>query len=148
MEDRQKADFRILQDGSWLHDGAPINRHALAKLFADRALKIDAEGLYWLQTPFEKYPVEVEDVPFIITDYDQNGEGVDLRTNMGDTVMLNDQSAWELRGGIPYVEVRGGLYARVGRAVLYNLIESFGTHLRSRGATFPLGEEVHDDTGA
>ena len=56
---KQPADFKITRDGTWYHDGAPIKREALAKLFAGRALKVDGDGNYWLQTPFEKYPVEL-----------------------------------------------------------------------------------------
>ena len=132
----QKVDFKILRDGSWLHDGDPIKREALAKLFSDRALIIDEEGHYWLRTPYEQYPVEVEDVPYVIVDY----EGLNLRTNMEEIVALSDQTKWELREGIPYIEVRNGLYARLGRAVLYNMIEEFGAAIDVNGKSFPLGE--------
>ena len=132
----QPADFKITRDGTWYHDGAPIKREALAKLFADRALKIDEGGNYWLQTPFEKYPVDVEDVPFVIVDYD----GLDLRTNMNEHVMLGSETVWELRDGIPYVEVRDGLFARLGRAVLYNLIQEYGEAITVGEQAFPLGE--------
>ncbi len=132
----EKADFRIDSQGFWYHDGAPIKREALAKLFSDRALKIDEQGRYWLQTPYEKYPVEVEDVPYVIVDY----EGATLKTNMGEAVTLSTDTHWELRGGIPYLEIRDGLYARIGRAVLYNLIEEHGEAIKLDGRDFPLGD--------
>ncbi|MCB1531598.1 MAG: DUF1285 domain-containing protein [Alphaproteobacteria bacterium] len=132
----QKVDFKILRDGTWYHEGAPIKRERLAKLFSDRALSVDEDGNYWLKTPFEKYPVQVEDVPFVIVGY----EGTKLRTNMDEYVDLKDGARWELRGGIPYVEVRGGLYARIGRAVLYNMVEEFGTAIQLGENSFPLGE--------
>lgn len=138
MDDKdQSIDFKIARDGTWFHEGTPIKREALAKLFSDRALWVDESGGYWLKTPFEKYPVEVEDVPFVVIDYD---EGVNLRTNMEEIIELGKGSKWELRDGIPYVEVRDGLYARIGRAVLYNMVEEFGEQLQSRGRRFPLGE--------
>ena len=121
----EKADFKIDRDGVWHHEGTPIKREALAKLFSDRALKIDEEGRYWLQTPFEKYPVEVEDVPYVVVDYEQEGEKLVFRTNMDEVTTKRI----EMRGEIPYVEVRGGLYARIGRAVYYNLIEEFGAEI-------------------
>ncbi len=136
----QKADFKILRDGSWLHEGVKIARRRLAKLFADRALKRDEDGNYWLQTPFEKYPVEVEDVPFVIVDYEADDGALTLRTNMDETVELDEGSVWELREGIPYVEIRNGLFARIGRAALYNLVEDFGPQITICGAVFPLGE--------
>jgi hypothetical protein len=141
-----EADFKIDREGVWFHGGARIQREALAKLFADRALKIDEEGRYWLATPYEKYPVTVEDVPFIIVDYDVRGGNLDLRTNMGETVKLGPDHPLELRDGVPYVEVRGGLYARVSRSVYYNLVEMAGATVKSRGVEFPLGE-INDEAG-
>ena len=138
----EKADFRIDRDGQWYHDGAPIKRDRLAKLFADRALKVDEDGNYWLQTPFEKYPVEVEDVPFIIIGYENRDNTITFRTNMDEEVTLDKNSEWELRGGIPYIEIRDGLFARINRATYYNLIEEFGADILG----FPLGE-VNDASG-
>lgn len=134
--EEQKPDFRIARDGTWYHDGAPIKREALAKLFSDRALKVDEEGCYWLQTPFEKYPVAVEDVPYVVVDYD----GLMLRTNMNEHVTLADETKWEVRKGIPYVEIRDGLFARLSRSVLYNMVEEFGPQITVDGASFMLGD--------
>lgn len=127
MEDNpdSTADFRIDRDGQWYHDGAPIKREALAKLFSDRALKMDEDGLYWLQTPFEKYPVEVEDVPYVIVDYQREKGALTFYTNMNETT----KSPIEMREEIPYVEVRDGLYARINRSVYYNLIDQFGADI-------------------
>jgi hypothetical protein len=118
----EKPDFKIDLNGVWYHEGSPIKREALAKLFSDRALKIDKDGNYWLATPFEKYPVEVEDVPFVIVDYKDEKGALTFRTNMEETT----PERIEMRGEIPYVHVRDGLYARINRAVYYNLIEEFG----------------------
>lgn len=134
-EKEQQPDFKIARDGTWYHEGDPIKREALAKLFSDRALWIDEAGHYFLKTPYEKYPVEVEDVPYVIVDY----EGFELRTNMEEMVELNAETRWELRDGIPYIEVRDGLFARIGRAVLYNMIEEFGEAIHVKGKVFPLG---------
>lgn len=135
----QPADFRIDRNGAWYHDGAPIKRDALAKLFADRALKIDEAGQYWLQTPFEKYPVIVEDVPFIAVDYEAVDGGLVFRTNMQETVFLSASTQWELREGIPYFEVRDGLFAKLARSVYYNLVEEFGESFESDGKIFNNG---------
>jgi hypothetical protein len=140
MDQGKKPDFKIAYDGTWYHDGAPIRRAALARLFAGRALKVDEAGRYWLQTPFEKYPVTVEDVPFVIVDYEVKGGDIDFRTNMDETVELGPGHGLELRDGIPYIPVRDGLYARLGRSVYYNLVETFGGIIRSRGTEHVLGE--------
>ncbi len=136
----QTGDFRIAKDGTWFHDGGEIKREALARLFATRALKVDEEGDYWLATPYEKYPVEVEDVPFVIVNYDKDGGDVVLKTNMGEVVKVGPSHPLELRNNIPYIDVRDGLYARLGRSVLYNLIEEYGAELESGGKTYKLGE--------
>lgn len=136
---QQVADFRIARDGTWYHDGAPIQREALAKLFSDRALKCDEEGRYWLQTPFEKYPVEVEDVPYVIVDYTDHEGEVGFVTNMEERIALTKESVWELRGDVPYIEVRDRLFARLSRSVFYNLVEAHGASLRAAGKEWPLG---------
>lgn len=140
MSNKHPTDFKIMRDGTWFHDGAEIKRAALAKLFADRALVVDEAGKYWLKTPYEQYPVEVEDVPFVIVDYDVSANAVSMKTNMDEHFEINQNTMWELRDGIPYVEVRAGLFSRLGRSVLYNLIEEFGQEFESGGKAFALGD--------
>ena len=135
----QKADFRIDTQGNWYHDGSPIKREALAKLFSDRALKIDEDGNYWLQTPFEKYPVDVEDAPFVAVDYEMKDGVMHFCTNMHEEITLTSDSIWELRSGIPYFEVRDGLFAKLARSVFYNIIEEFGESFESDGKAFNNG---------
>lgn len=137
--------FRIAYDGAWYHDGALITRAALAKLFSDRALKMDAEGGYWLKTPHEQYPVEVEDVPYVIVDYTVVPGGYDFITNMEEVIEVGPAHPVFLQRDkisgdeLPYIEVRAGLLARLSRGVYYNLVEACGAVLRSRGEAFPLG---------
>ncbi len=139
------ADFKIAYDGTWFHEGVRIQRDALAKLFSDRALKIDTDGNYWLQTPFEKYPVEVVDVPYVIVDFNATPGGLDLTTNMGETVALGPDHPMELKADkttgetLPYIEIRQGLYARLGRPVYYNLVQKYGQQVKSRGGVYSLG---------
>lgn len=139
-EQPQKIDFKIDRSGQWFHEGVAIKRDALAKLFSDRALKIDENGGYWLSTPFEKYPVEVEDVPYVIIDFEEQDGTIIFRTNMDETVRLGADHPLELRNGIPYIEVRNGLYARLGRSVYYNLAHRYGEQIHSDGQIFKLGE--------
>ena len=139
-DDELTTDFKIARDGTWFHEGTPIKREALAKLFSDRALSIDADGKYWLKTPYEQYPVEVEDVPYVIVDYEEKPE-LCLITNMAERITVSPATLWELRDDIPYVEVRKGLFARMGRAVYYNLIETYGASIEITGVSFPLGTD-------
>lgn len=141
-------DFKILHDGTWMHDGAPIKRAALAKLFSDRALVIDDHGDYWLKTPYEKYPVDVEDVPFVIVDYEFDAamQSLSFRSNMDEMVELSADNPLILRKNkmhdivLPYINMRDGLMARIGRSVYYHLIEAFGEVIELGEQSYPLGE--------
>ena len=146
MPEQQNHSFEIDENGNWYHNGGPINRQALAKLFADKGLKRDEEGKYWMQSPFEKYPVEVADVPFLITDFEEQGGDIDLITNMEERISLDKDSMLELRRyekddvDLPYIHVRDGLYARLSRSVYYNMVERYGAEFESRGAKQILGK--------
>ncbi len=139
------ADFKISYDGTWFHEGVHIERAAIAKLFSDRALKIDENGDYWLQSPHEKYAVEVEDVPFVIVDYIEVKDGIDFVTNMSEVLHLGPENPLVLKADrmtgqmLPYIEVRAGLFARLGRPVYYHLAQRFGAEISSRGMRFALG---------
>src|SRR5205085_10211385 len=91
-----------------------------------------ADGRYVLVTPVEKVGLKVDDVPFIAVSLDAEGEGHDQKlrflTNVGDeTVASADRPLRVAHRGVdrepqPYVHVRGGLEARLSRAVFYQLI--------------------------
>src|SRR3546814_4800113 len=68
-------DIRIARDGTWFHEGAPIGRKALVKLFASVLWRDD--GGYWLRTPAEQGRIEVEDAPFTAVELSVKGEGRD-----------------------------------------------------------------------
>lgn len=129
------ADFSIDFNGNWFHNGAPIQRAALVKLFAERALKVDEAGKYWLSTPFEKYPVDVDDVPFLIVALQEDSAGFAAVTNLGEHITLPAEKPFEMRFNtkegmeLPYAHVRNGLYARLSRAAYYDVVERWGEKL-------------------
>jgi hypothetical protein len=122
--------IRILRDGTWLYGGTAIKRHNLVKLFAS-VLKRDEQGDFWLQTPYEKGRIEVEDAPFTAVELRAEGAGegqtLQLRTNLDEWVTLD--AAHPLRietdektgAPSPYVLVRDNLEARIARSVYYEL---------------------------
>lgn len=131
--------FTIDTDGRWTcHDPdmgeGPIRRQKIAGLFAGagtgflagKGLSRDENGEYWLKAPpNDRYKVEVEDVPFVITDFEQDGNKLTLITNFNERVTF---SGFLSRPDgpfpdVPYVEVRAGLLARLGRNVYYQLAE-------------------------
>ncbi len=120
--------FRIDREGGWHHEGARIGRPEMVKLFAG-VLRRDAEGAYWLETPVEKVPVEVEDAPFLAVELVVEGRGetqrLRLRTNLGDWVEIGPGHPLVVRetgaGPRPYVGLWDGLEARLTRPVYYQL---------------------------
>jgi uncharacterized protein len=124
-------DMRIAADGTWFYQGTPIGRPALVRLFAS-ILKREGEQ-YFLVTPVEKCGIVVEDAPFMAVEMQarEGGAGRELRfrTNVDDWVACGPEHPLRFEpeaatGGLkPYVRVRSGLWAKVTRAVWYDLVE-------------------------
>ena len=148
-------DMRIARDGTWFHEGTPIGRAPLVRLFAN-ILKREGDA-YFLVTPVEKVGLRVDDVPFVAVDFDVEGAGdaqtVTFVTNVGDRASAGpDHPLRVVRdaatgGPSPYVMIRAGLDARIDRKSFYRLVELchdephdgalwFG--LRSGGSFFPM----------
>ena len=51
--------MRIARDGTWYHEGAPIRRPAMVRLFST-VLRREPDGRHVLVTPVEKLDIEVE----------------------------------------------------------------------------------------
>jgi hypothetical protein len=118
--------LKIARDGTWWHQGAPIPRPALVKLFAS-VLRHDADG-YFLVTPVEKVPIEVEDAPFLAVSMRESEDHLIFRTNLDDEVRVDAEhplrfEQGEAGGMKPYVRVRGDLWALLTRALAYDLME-------------------------
>ena len=143
-------DIRIARDGTWFHEGDPILRQPLVDLFAT-ILRKDPDG-YCLVTPAEKLLIEVEDAPFQAVDVEVKGAGAEQQllftTNVGDYVLADEHHPISIEGDQaqprPYIDVRDGLRALIGRSVYYRLAElaeesADGWWLTSAGARFRLG---------
>ncbi|WP_062112012.1 DUF1285 domain-containing protein [Aureimonas sp. AU40] len=143
-------DLRIRQDGTWVHEGQPIHRDALVRLFAT-ILRREADGRFVLVTPVEKLTIEVEDAPFLAVEMSaesRDGAGhLAFRTNVGDLVEAGADHPLrfvsDADGFRPYLLVRGGLEARLTRSLAFDLAglaEERGGQwgIASGGAFFPL----------
>lgn len=125
-------DFSISIDreGVWYHEGRPIRRPELVRLFAS-ALHRDERGEYWLLTPVERGRVAVADVPFVAVELAREGAGSEqvlrLRTNLEEWVTVDADHPLRVAdragGPVPYVEIRRGLEARIATSVYYELAE-------------------------
>jgi uncharacterized protein len=123
-------DMRIAGDGTWFYLGTPIGRPALVRLFST-ILKREGDK-HFLVTPVEKVGIRVDDAPFLAVEMRKEGDSHDLllrfRTNVDDWVVCD--RAHRLRfeaaadGGLmPYLHVRSDLWAKVTRALYYDLVD-------------------------
>ncbi len=134
----------IDRDGVWRHQGDPILRERLVRLFAT-VLRKDEDGKHYLVTPVEKIVIHVVDAPFLAVAMRVEGSGEDQRlvftTNVGDEVTAGADHPIAVRGGKPYLRVRGRLDARLTRAVYYELAElAENGRVTSDGQTFRIDE--------
>jgi uncharacterized protein len=160
-------DMRIASDGTWFYMGTPIGRPALVRLFSTILKREGAK--HFLVTPVEKVGIRVDDAPFLAVEMQKHSDGQEegdgreeqgrgrllrFRTNVDDWV--NCDSHHRLRfepaadGGLaPYLHVRAGLWAKVTRALYYDLVdmgeermvdgrEMFG--VTSAGEFFPMAD--------
>ena len=144
-----EIDIRIRADGLWFHEGSPIGRQPLVRLFST-VLRKDDDG-FVLVTPGEKLKIRVDDAPFVAVGVDRPSAGV-LRfvTNVGDMVEAGPDHPIRVAAGEdgaprPYVHVRGGLEALIARPVFYELAALAAPRpgdgalaVCSHGAWFPL----------
>jgi hypothetical protein len=129
-------DMRIAADGTWFYLKTPIGRLPLVKLFAS-VLKREGDK-YFLVTPVEKCGIVVDDAPFLAVELEvehgdrrqsDRGQVLRFRTNVDDWVACGPEHALrfepepETAGLKPYLHVRRGLWAKVTRALFYDLVE-------------------------
>lgn len=155
-QDLPAYDLKIDRFGGWYYQGSPILRPEIVRLFAN-ILWHDGHfdqqgGTYWLQTPYEKGRIIVEDLPFTAVAVKiQNGgfgEEIVFTTNLGEDIVAGSAhpichafpvQAENIR---PAIRVRDNLWARITRPVYYELAataaERGNTGLWSRQQFFSL----------
>jgi len=123
-------DMRIGGDGTWFYQKTPIGRPALVKLFAS-VLKREGDK-YFLVTPVEKVGIAVDDAPFLAVEMNASvgdaGRILQFRTNVDDWISAGPGHALRFEpqpktGGLkPYLHIRRDLWAKVTRALFYDLV--------------------------
>jgi hypothetical protein len=143
--------MRIARDGQWFHDGEPIRRPAMVRLFSS-VLRREADGSHVLVTPVEKLVIEVENTAFRATQMTMSGEGparrIGLTLDSGDALIVGPAHPLTVvesaEGVSPRVLVRFGLEAELERPLYYELAEIALAEAQdppgiwSDGAFFPL----------
>jgi hypothetical protein len=132
--------LRVDVDGEW-HDGdVPITHPGvLANLRGN--LRRDADG-YFIQTRV-RIPVEVADVPFVVTRVERRGEDLHAWLNDGTEQDVDPATLRVGAGDVPYCAVKAGTFeARLSRAAAYQLLALADYDERSgRGALVLGGRE-------
>ncbi|WP_442793130.1 MULTISPECIES: DUF1285 domain-containing protein [unclassified Psychrobacter] len=139
-------DLVIKANGEWWHEGGHMTRESLVNLFATVLWKEEQDGVieYFLKTPVQKLRIQVEDVPLLINDVGIITEGdmrwLEFTTTTGDVVRLDEKhpitlatyqpkdsrlqdNKHEETPVRPYMPIRNGLTALIGRNTFYHLTE-------------------------
>ncbi|WP_417517739.1 DUF1285 domain-containing protein [Minwuia sp.] len=127
-----EIDIRIASDGTWYHEGDPILRHALVKLFST-VLRRDEDGKHYLVTPVERLAIQVDVAPLYVSEMFVENPGPDqtitFKTHTDDIAVLDtdhpltvdvDPASGE---PTPLVLVRARLQGLLARSVFYDLVE-------------------------
>jgi hypothetical protein len=148
------SDMRIARDGTWYHQGTPIRRPAMVRLFST-ILRREADGRHVLVTPVEKLDIEVETTAFRAVEMRSEGAGRDrriaLRLDSGDAVILGPDHPLRVVAGdpgpSPRFAVRHGLEAELARSVYYELAEIALAEGHEPPGVWSEGEFFPLDTG-
>lgn len=122
--------MRIARDGTWYHEGSPIGREAMVRLFAT-VLRREPDGSHVLVTPVEKLTIEVESTAFRALEMTSEGTGeqrrLAFRLDSGDAVIAGPAHSLTIvaapDGPSPRLAVRHGLEAELARPLYYELAE-------------------------
>jgi hypothetical protein len=143
--------MRIARDGTWFHEGRPINRPAMTRLFST-VLRREPDGSHVLVTPAERLTIDVEATAFRATQMTMAGESeqrrIGLTLDSGDALIVGEEHPLTVvvmgDGPSPRVAVRFGLEAELSRPLYYELAEIAIAEAHdppgvwSDGAFFPL----------
>jgi hypothetical protein len=126
-------DLLIARRGTWVHEGAAIERESLVRLFST-ILRRDEDGEFYLVTPVEKWRIQVEDAPFlavlVVSEEHAGARELRFTTNVGDEVTAGAEHPIRVdyvapdAEPAPYVHVRGRLWALISRNVFLELADA------------------------
>jgi hypothetical protein len=135
--------LRVDRNGDWF-DGDVLITHPGIVANLRNNLKRDAGG-YFIQTGV-RIPVEVEDVPWVVTRIERRGEALQAVLNDDSEETVSPSTLRIGPAAVPYCSVKGGRFeARLSRAATFQLLAlaepdpaSGGDVLKLGGRAFPL----------
>ena len=147
--------MRIARNGTWYHEGEPIRRPAMVRLFST-VLRREPDGSHVLVTPAEKLDIDVESTAFRAVEMHTEGERefrrIAFKLDSGDAVILGSDHPLSVvvteHGPSPRILVRHDLEAELTRAPYYELAEIALAEghdplgVWSDGVFFPLEERA------
>jgi hypothetical protein len=122
--------LRIASDGTWYHQGRPITRGAMVRLFST-ILRREPDGSHVLVTPVEKLGIDVESTAFRAIEMRSEGLGRSrclwFALDSGDAVLAGRDHPLTIvetmNGPSPRLAVRHGLEAELSRPIYYELAQ-------------------------
>ena len=148
------SEMRIARDGTWYHQGQPIGREAMVRLFAT-VLRREPDGSHVLVTPVEQLTIAVEATAFRALAMTMEGSGearrIGFALDSGDAVIAGPAHPLTVvatpDGPSPRLAVRHGLEAELSRSLYYELADIALAEghdppgIWSNGAFFALDEQ-------
>jgi len=124
------SEMRIARDGTWYHQGQPIGREAMVRLFAT-VLRREPDGSHVLVTPAEKLSIDVDNTAFRALEMTMEGDGeqrrIAFRLDSGDAVIAgpgHGLTVIETPAGLsPRLAVRHGLEAELALPLYLELAD-------------------------
>jgi len=145
--------IRITRDGEWYHDGGRIERESLVRLFAS-ILRREEDGEYYLVTPVEKWRIEVDLHPLLVTDVEALPGAADtelqVTLNTGKQFVVTEENPLFLEpavGNVAAMRLPHGLSALFSRPAWYRLVEQAqrdGDRVVVRSGSFSLALDQGD----
>lgn len=127
-----EIDIRIAADGTWYHEGDPIRRLPLVRLFST-VLRHDDDGRHYLVTPVERLGIQVEVAPLYVTAMHVSHAGPDQQirftTSTDDVAFLDSDHPLTVTvdadsgAPTPLVLIRDRLQGLLARSVFYDLVD-------------------------
>lgn len=148
-------DIRIDERGAWWHEGSPIHREGLVRLFAS-LLRRESDGEYYLVTPAEKWRICVERHALqaidVVKQEHGNQPAWEVLLNTGGRCRIDAEYRLHLSLDAspdvsPYVDLPNGLSAQLSRPAWYRLAESASVD-GDRAFIESAGERFALDAGA